>query len=212
MAQITNYATLQTEVANVLNRDDLTTDIPLFIQLAESRLNRDMRARLFSTLNPFAVSNAETSLPADFYELQSVEHVGATYFGSLRILSQNEYGEELGRTAGTAGVPVACLPVQDAAGSRLLCAPNPDTSYSLRVQYWAKITPLTTSNNTNRMLTNHPDIYLYASLAETAPFLKDDERIQLWESILGTRLDDLEEAQQRLLYGGELDRRPGRTF
>ena len=42
MAVITNYATLQTEVANALARDDLTADIPMFIQFAENKQLRQL--------------------------------------------------------------------------------------------------------------------------------------------------------------------------
>jgi hypothetical protein len=40
---ITNYTTLQSTVADYLNRTDLTSIIPTFIQLAESQINRDVR-------------------------------------------------------------------------------------------------------------------------------------------------------------------------
>jgi hypothetical protein len=40
---IVDYATLQTAVADFMARADLTVQIPTFIQLAESRMNRDLR-------------------------------------------------------------------------------------------------------------------------------------------------------------------------
>ena len=43
MATITNYSNLQTTIADFLNRDDLTSVIPTFIQLAEAQMNRDIR-------------------------------------------------------------------------------------------------------------------------------------------------------------------------
>jgi len=42
---ITDYASLQAEVAGWLARADLTSQIPTFIQLAEARFNRDVRVR-----------------------------------------------------------------------------------------------------------------------------------------------------------------------
>ena len=36
---LTNYTELQAEVANFLNRDDLTAAIPTFIRLAEAKMN-----------------------------------------------------------------------------------------------------------------------------------------------------------------------------
>ena len=36
-----NYETLQTNIAAFLNREDLTDQIPMFIELAEARIRRD---------------------------------------------------------------------------------------------------------------------------------------------------------------------------
>ena len=37
------------------------------------------------------------------------------------------------------------------------------------------------STPTNWLLTYHPSLYLFATLAEAAPFLQDDARAALWE-------------------------------
>lgn len=42
---INDYSSLQAEIASNLARADLTTAIPTFIQLAEARINRDLRVR-----------------------------------------------------------------------------------------------------------------------------------------------------------------------
>ena len=45
MAVFKSYSDLKTQVANYLARQDLTDKIPTFIELAEIRLNRDLRLR-----------------------------------------------------------------------------------------------------------------------------------------------------------------------
>ena len=42
---INTYSTLQTAVANWLDRDDLTDRIPEFVSLAEATFNRTLRLR-----------------------------------------------------------------------------------------------------------------------------------------------------------------------
>lgn len=42
---INDYATLKTAIASWLARADLTAAIPDFIQLAETRFNRELRVR-----------------------------------------------------------------------------------------------------------------------------------------------------------------------
>ena len=46
---IGTYAELQTAVANWLDRGDLTDRIQEFIDLAEARINRNLRLRLMET-------------------------------------------------------------------------------------------------------------------------------------------------------------------
>ena len=42
---IGNYSELKTAIANFLARDDLTSQIPNFIQLAEGRMSRELETR-----------------------------------------------------------------------------------------------------------------------------------------------------------------------
>lgn len=43
----------------------------------------------------------------------------------------------------------------------------------------------------NWLLTAHPDIYLYGTLVEAAPFLKDDARVPVWEARLQDAIESL---------------------
>ena len=70
---LTNYTELQTEIASWLNRDDLTSQIPLFIQLCETHLNQDLRTRSLieeTTVTP-SQANKYIDLPTGFLELIS---------------------------------------------------------------------------------------------------------------------------------------------
>lgn len=44
-----DYVEVQAQVANWMNRDDLTAMIPDFIVLTEERMNRDLRTRQMET-------------------------------------------------------------------------------------------------------------------------------------------------------------------
>ena len=45
MPAFTSYTNLKQNIADYLARQDLTAQIPMFISLAEKRLNRDLRLR-----------------------------------------------------------------------------------------------------------------------------------------------------------------------
>lgn len=210
MPQITNYSTLQSAIADWLNRDDLTASIPELIQSGEARLRRDDRAKLLIELDPFTVSTAATTLPADYDSHEALAHVGPTYHGEIEVVDPGKLAEVNGRLYGGAtGYPRYAAIVEDATGAaRVRWAPEPDQSYDLRLVYWSKLTPLSATNTVNRFLLAHPDIYRYAALCESAPYLKEDPRLAVWEQALNNRLDDLHRSTQRRLFSGSLVRRP----
>jgi len=209
--EITNYATLQTALASMLMRSDLTDDIPGFIQSAERSLRRDDRARMLVMLDNLEASSAETELPSDYDSMESLDHVGGTYFGPVETVPLNQLGEAFQRF-GQTGVPAFAAVITDVAGNRLRWAPAPDGTYTLSAAYWAKLTPLSTSNTTNRFLLAHPDIYLYSAAVESAPWLREDPRLAMWREERELRLNELEASTNRALYSGTLSKRPGRVF
>jgi hypothetical protein len=65
-------------------------------------------------------------------------------------------------------------------GSNFIFGPYADTTYTLTLLYYARLPALSSAVST--LFTNYPGLYLFAALAETAPFLKDDKRVPLWEA------------------------------
>ena len=59
------------------------------------------------------------------------------------------------------------------------------------------MTALSSSNTTNDILTNFPDLYLYGSLAETSPFLMQDERLQVWSALYKESVKTANDSAQR---------------
>lgn len=64
-----------------------------------------------------------------------------------------------------------------------LISPTPDADYPFELIYFAKPTLLDDTNQTNWLTENWPQLLLYATLREVAPFLKGDERIPVWEGM-----------------------------
>ena len=65
---ITTYDELKTAIADFLNRDDLTSTIPTFIDLAEAALNRDLRHWRNENRAIAPVNSRYSALPSDFVE------------------------------------------------------------------------------------------------------------------------------------------------
>ena len=74
---INTYATLQTAVANWLDRSDLTDRIPEFIALAEARMNRTLRLAIMLNVDQTTLGGATTlvagtrdySLPSGYLQM-----------------------------------------------------------------------------------------------------------------------------------------------
>jgi hypothetical protein len=97
-------------------------------------------------------------------------------------------------------------------GGQIRVLPTPDTSYVSELIYYGKLSKLSTSNTTNWLLTLSPDVYLYGSLLQAAPYLQDDARIQVWAGLYQRGIEALNLADERgSMTGGALMAR-ARTF
>ena len=59
------------------------------------------------------------------------------------------------------------------------------------------LTALSDSNASNDILTNYPELYLYGALAESAPFIMQDERINTWGNLYKEALKNANETSSR---------------
>lgn len=195
------FAGLKASVMDWLNRPDLESVIPAFIQSAEARLNRDHRLLQQTVRTPFLLTGESVALPTDLRTLDSLYLDGPVFYGPLHIVS----GEALAplRARRPSGPPTHVAVM----GRRLYYAPALDADYAAWISYFRRIPALSDAEPTNWMLSAHPDIYRLAALAESAPYLKDDERLAMWEAMLNARLEDLYLATSQEMYSGSLVRR-----
>jgi hypothetical protein len=180
---ISTFAELKTAVADWLLRADLTATIPTFVMLAEARMNRDPRLRTIDavTRGTLSVTGQFTSLPSDFgrainIELQTEPVVPLEYRSPQAL----DYVRSI--------TPTGDPRFYSIIGDELEVAPVP-SSATLGVIYYRKIPSLSDAAPTNWLLTSAPDLYLYATLCESAPYLKNDDRVGVWEGIYNARCD-----------------------
>jgi hypothetical protein len=86
-------------------------------------------------------------------------------------------------------------------GSNLEVVSAPSGSFACPLAYYARLPALSNANTTNWLLTKHPDAYLYGTLLQTAPYLKDDPRLQIWGGLYESALDDIEASDARTSFG-----------
>ena len=196
---LATYTDLVATIADTLNRQDLAGAIPNFIVLAEAHFNRtlrtnDMEARVLTSLQ-FQF----TQLPDDYSGMRLAPKILAYSTWNLEPVSADELEEFRARNCNATGCPKRYAIV----GDSIEVEPTPDTAYIMRLAYYRQIPALATATGgTNWLFAKHPDLYLYTALLQSAPYLKDDERIPVWDGARQRIIDEITVADQRSTYGG----------
>lgn len=183
MTKIVDYASLQSAVTEYLARDQdgiLISRIPTFIQLAEAKFNRQLFARQMEQRATAVVNLASdepefVSLPSDFQSMRRIRLSGVTGKPALEFRSGTQIDEYRFQTSNVAGRPRYFTVL----GDELEVAPTPDAAYTIEMVYRRNIPPLA-EGDPNWLLAIAPDLYLYGALLESAPYIKEDSRIQTW--------------------------------
>jgi len=59
-------------------------------------------------------------------------------------------------------------------------APTPSSAFAFETLCYTRLEPLSSANQTNWLTQNAPNAMLFGTLKQTAPFLKDDNRLAVW--------------------------------
>ena len=196
---ITTYSELSTAAANWLARADLTSRIPEFITLFEAKFNRDMRVPQQERRNESFIVDAEyVNVPTDFLELRAMF---VTSSGERYPITQMPPAQESEFYSSGSGVPrfVSVSGHTTADGTMAFrFAPPPGGTYTATIVYYAKLPALnSTTQTTNWLLTNHPDVYLYGTLLEAQGFIHNDPRLQVWKAAYDMAAGSLTRASNR---------------
>lgn len=193
---LANYADLQASIANWVHRTDLTLLIPDFVAMAESRISRDLRLRkqiTSGTLNCVAGTQSVT-LPTDWLEFENLS-VEASPTRQL-VYVPIEHLDAKYPTSYT-GIPA----VFTIEGDTVLLGPTPDSNYVLDNIYYARFPSLIT-NSTNWLMTNHPNIYLFATLIEAFLYTQNTEQAAVFSQRYAQGVDQLQQQDDRATHSG----------
>lgn len=167
-----NYGELKTSVADWLARDDLTTRIPDFIALFEASARREFGGKVL------AAKSTITTTPDSATVTLAVDPQSITYLGHLDGTDLVQTGaQDLTRMGTQMGKPIVWT--WD-SNSVIRFFPTPDAEYTLTMFYNQNLTGLSTDGESNYLLANYPDVYLYGTLLQARQFLQD-EALQVYE-------------------------------
>lgn len=155
-----DYLDLRTAVIEMVGKPDIADVFDRLTKLAETRLNRELRMRQQVVETTVTITAGSAPLPSDYAEIIGV------YDQSGR--------EFLTKT------------LQDVQDDDTTVS---DGEYGL--QYYAKLPTLTTNpTTTNWLLSEYPDLYLYAVGHEAARHVRDVELIEVTGGLRQQALDE----------------------
>jgi hypothetical protein len=170
---MTTHAILKADIQDWLLESDLSTVIPSFVRLAETSIRRDVRVRAMETSATLTIVDGVAPLPANFIQARrlildnglswALDYVPPDVLYSAKM--NNESGSAIAYTIEGCNVVF-----------------RPKASESAKMLYLAAFAPLSGEQDTNWLLTNAYDVYLYGALRHTAPYLKEDPRVATWNS------------------------------
>ena len=196
---LATYSDLKTSIANWLNRTDLTSEISEdFIVLTEKDFNSKLRIRKMNATDSSFSINAETvALPSGFLQVRDFYIVeGGTKY-ALKYITPAQMDQIKGSS--TSGMPSTFTIL----GDNFRFAPTPASTYTATINYYKEFDPLSSTNTSNYILSNHPSIYLYGALYHAANFLGGIEprQVQQWQGMYSTALERLERNDREDQYG-----------
>lgn len=181
MSYVMTYNNLVADIESYLERTDQATlsKIPTFIGLAEQVIASEIKflGNLVVVSSNMVTNDPVIQKPARWRKTVSMN---VTVAGERHpiLLRKYEYLREFWPDPTQTDVPEYYC---DYNYDHWLVAPTPSDDYAYEVLYYERIQPLDESNQTNWFTQYAPQALLYGSLLQAMPFLKNDERIPMWQ-------------------------------
>lgn len=151
--------------------------LPRLITLGERRISRELKIQGFirAVTTPLQIGVATYRKPDRWRDTVSMTVNGQPIFARSYEYCRSYWPDE----AQTAAPQFYA----DYDYNHWLITPTPIAASTLEVMYYEQPRFLGDDFQTNWLTEYAPDLLLYATLLEAAPFLKKDERIQTWQQM-----------------------------
>ena len=181
-AAVMTYDSLVDDISTYLERTDTATlqKIPTFIMLAEQVIAAEIKflGNLTVMQSTMTATQSVIDKPARWHKTVSMNVVVDGERTPI-LLRKYEYLREYWPDATQTDVPKFYC---DYDYTHWLVAPTPAQNYNFEVLYYERIQPLDSSNQTNWFTIYAPQALLYGTLLQAMPFLKNDERMAMWQA------------------------------
>lgn len=198
---------LKISVDSWLIRDDVgvaNTDFPQILLLAESDIARDIRCVVQEATAPIVFTGRSADLPADYLAERNPfidDNVRKITYMTPKVLRESgpwvngRVGAFYTIEGGGGTSP------DDRAVMTIASAASPTEPLTIDVNYWARFAALTSDPDTNWLLQNHYDVYLYATLRAASEFIQEDTLEDRYRDKYDRARDKMRVHENRKRYG-----------
>jgi hypothetical protein len=169
------YNNLVKEIVDFSHREDLAGKIASFINLSETTMYANdvelLAVRSMETITTALTTGEFLALPADYESFRGIRLITPNNLGKLNYQAPQQMFND-------------AVPDRPSfftiVGNQIQFNCVPDAEYTVQFQYFKKSTPLSPTNQTNDILTNYPNIYLFGSLAALFGYAQDTQQEALY--------------------------------
>jgi hypothetical protein len=193
---MTTKAELIQDLDEFLARDDLTSggNQETFLRIAQAQIDRKIRTRAQEVTTQLIATARTVALPDDYLAMRSIS-LDTTldrridYLTPERIREAPIWQNQGGFRDAEDTTPLAYT----IEGNSIVFAPEPsaDNPITLDFVYYAKLSRLVNDTDTNSLLTNDYDVYLWAILKAGCIFLQESELAGTYHALFKNALEDL---------------------
>lgn len=201
---LNNYTNLKAAVENWSHREDIVDHLDDFIKIAETQFYKTLRLKDMITTETSSTGTGDRvqALPTRFLETIRYD---MTVSGE-RYLVDFRTNEQMVIRSGTG------TPAYYTITSQVEYDIEPDLDYTTNHIHYAKLAALDSTNSTNAILTNYPDVYLYGCLWALFQWARNTEQESLYLAKLTGAISDANEVDIKGRYGVSMQKvRRGRN-
>jgi hypothetical protein len=191
------YDSLTSTVLQYLERTDaaVVAFIPTAIMLAEFEIAQDIKTlgQLLVANGAMNINNPVIAKPARWRKTVSMTLTTTAGQKQPMYLRKLEYLSSYTPDVTALDTP---LYYADYDADHWFVAPTPSAAFAFETLCYTRLPPLASDNQTNWLTQNAPNAMIYGTLKQTAPFLKDDARLQVWGGLFNAALAALKTEDQ----------------
>lgn len=200
--QFANYPDFRTKVQMLFDGDDIsqsdlsTVVLDLIIAAGEMRLYRELRASVQDVAFSVTIASNAAVLPADFIEMKGAVYV----MGAGKVVATYAPWEALTNQL-QIGTLQTTAPVRyNFEGDSMIFYPTQPDGTVVTGRYYKRFPDIATG--LNALFTRHADVFMYAALAESAPFLGELQRLPIWQAKYAELIESANESERRRVTRG----------